>query len=199
VVAHLTISHSQPILKQIGISIRNCWTKREGYAFSICLRTYFGFMLQLPKMLWNVRSCPILLEMFFFGGQILPQEVRQPNFYTLPKGSRLCLFLLILFYFVSFMRAHPNFIHKIPSTKIHNNIICFMLVISCVSSVGLKAPCMRFYPWSFIHWRFMNNMSWMLFHIIWIYFAQLFCKFSLPTSQVHFAKQWSPGYYLAIL
>jgi hypothetical protein len=38
------------------------------------------------------------------------------------------------------MRAHPIFIHKIPSTKIHNKIICFMLVISCVSYVGLKAP-----------------------------------------------------------
>ncbi len=96
--------------------------------------------IELPKMLWNVTSCPILLEMFFWGGQILPQKVRQPNFHTLPKGSRLCLFLLILFYFVSFMRAHPNFIHKIPSTKIHNKIICFMLVISCVSYVGLKAP-----------------------------------------------------------
>jgi hypothetical protein len=35
------------------------------------------------------------------------------------------------------MRAHPNFIHKIPSTKIHNKIICFMLVISCVSSLYL--------------------------------------------------------------
>ncbi len=80
--------------------------------------------IELPKMLWNVRSCPILLEMCFLRGQILPQKVRQPNFHTLPKGSRLCLFLLLLFYFVSFMRAHPIFIHKIPSTKIHNKIIC---------------------------------------------------------------------------
>jgi len=38
------------------------------------------------------------------------------------------------------MRAHPIFIHKIPSTKIHNKIIYFMLVISCVSYVGLNAP-----------------------------------------------------------
>jgi hypothetical protein len=67
----------------------------------------------------------------------MPQKVRQPNFHTLP---RLCLFLLILFYFVSFTRAHPIFIHKIPSTKIHNKIICFKLVSSCVNYVGLKAP-----------------------------------------------------------
>jgi hypothetical protein len=37
------------------------------------------------------------------------------------------------------MRGHPNFIHKIPSTKIHNKIICFMLVIFYFSYVGLNA------------------------------------------------------------
>jgi hypothetical protein len=47
--------------------------------------------------------------------------------------------LFVSINFVSFMRAHPNFIHKIPSTKIQKKIICFMLVISFVSYVGLKA------------------------------------------------------------
>jgi hypothetical protein len=35
----------------------------------------------------------------------------------------------------------------------------------------------------------------MLIHKIWIFFAQLFSRFTLPTSQFHFAKWWSPGYY----
>ncbi len=95
---------------------------------------------QTTQTVWKCYKLPNIAWSSFFLGQILPQKVRQPNFHTLPKGSRLCLFLFILFYFVSFMRAHPVFIHKIPSTKIHNKIICFMLVISCVSYVGLKAP-----------------------------------------------------------
>jgi len=57
----------------------------------------------------------------------------------------------------------------------------------------------EFSPWSFIYWRFLNDISQMLIHKIWIYFAQLFCNFTLPTSQFHFAKWWSPSYYLAIL
>jgi hypothetical protein len=105
-----------------------------------CYITNSSNLLSYPKCFEMLQVAQYCLKCFFFGGQILPQKVRQPNFYTLPKGSRLCLFLLILFNFVSFMRAHPNFIHKIPSTKIHNKITCFMLVTSCVSYVGLKAP-----------------------------------------------------------
>jgi hypothetical protein len=107
-----------------------------------CHQCYIANLSSLsnyPKCLEMLQVAQYCL-IFFFWGQILPQKVRQPNFHTLPKGSRLCLFLFILFYFVSFMRAHPIFIHKIPSTKIHNKIICLMLVISCVSYVGLKAP-----------------------------------------------------------
>ncbi len=53
------------------------------------------------------------------------------------------------------------------------------------------------YGWKFMHWRFMNDIARMFIHKIWIFFAQLFCKFTLPTSQFHFAKWWSLGYYLA--
>jgi len=42
--------------------------------------------------------------------------------------------------------------------------------------------CMKFYPWSFIHWRFMNDLSGMLIHKIWILFAQLFLLYLLPNS-----------------
>ncbi len=107
-----------------------------------CRQCYIANLSSLsnyPKCFEMLQVAQFCLNLFFWG-QILPQKVRQPNFHTLPKGSRLCLFLLILFNFVSCMRAHPNFIHKIPSTKIHNKIICFMLIISCVSYVGLKAP-----------------------------------------------------------
>ncbi len=34
------------------------------------------------------------------------------------------------------MKVHPNFIHEIPCTKIHDKVIIFMLVSSCVSYVG---------------------------------------------------------------
>jgi hypothetical protein len=107
-----------------------------------CRQCYIANLSSLsnyPKCFEMLQVAQFCLNLFFWG-QILPQKVRQPNFHTLPKGSRLCLFLLIFFNFVSCMRAHPNFIHKIPSTKIHNKIICFMLIISCVSYVGLKAP-----------------------------------------------------------
>jgi hypothetical protein len=38
--------------------------------------------------------------------------------------------------FVSFMGVHPNFTHEIPCIKIHDKVINFMLVSSCVSCVG---------------------------------------------------------------
>jgi hypothetical protein len=34
------------------------------------------------------------------------------------------------------MKIHPNFIYEIPCTKIHDKVINFMLVSSCVSYVG---------------------------------------------------------------
>jgi hypothetical protein len=85
-------------------------------------------------MLQVVQYC---LKCFFFGGANLAPKSKTTQFSHIAKGLKT---LFVSINFVSFMRAHPNFIHKIPSTKIHNKIICFMLVTSCVSYVGLKAP-----------------------------------------------------------
>jgi hypothetical protein len=74
---------------------------------------------------------------FLGGGPNLAPKSKTTQFSHIAKGLKT---LLVSINFVSFMRAHPNFIHKSPSTKIHNKIICFMLVISCGSYVGLKAP-----------------------------------------------------------
>ncbi len=105
-----------------------------------CCIANLSSLLNYPKCFEMLQVPQLCLKCFFLGGQISPQKVRQPNFHTLPKGSKVCLFILILLYFVSFMKAHPNFIHKIPSTKIHNKTICFIFVLSCFSYVGLKAP-----------------------------------------------------------
>jgi hypothetical protein len=75
--------------------------------------------------------------MFFLGGPNLAPKSKITQFSHIAKGLKT---LFVSINFVPFMRAHPNFIHKIPSTKIHNKIICFMLVIYCFSYVGLKAP-----------------------------------------------------------
>jgi hypothetical protein len=80
--------------------------------------------------------------------QISTQKVRRPNFYTLLKklkGLKLIFFLLTLFYFVSFMRVHPNVIHEIPCIQIHNKVISFILVSSCVSYVGFTKSLMTFF------------------------------------------------------
>jgi hypothetical protein len=39
------------------------------------------------------------------------------------------------------MKVHPNFIHDIPCTRIHDKVTSFMLVISFVPYVGfIKSP-----------------------------------------------------------
>jgi hypothetical protein len=62
--------------------------------------------------------------------------------------------------------------------KNSNKISCIMFISSWMW--------IKIYPWSFIHWTFMNDISLMLIHKIWIFLAQLFCKFTLSTSQFHF-------------
>ncbi len=68
----------------------------------------------------------------FFGGPNLAPKNKTTQFSHIAKGLKT---LFVSINFVLFC-----FIHKIPSTKIHNKIICFMSVISCVSYVGSKAP-----------------------------------------------------------
>jgi hypothetical protein len=69
--------------------------------------------------------------------------------------------------------------------------------------------CMKFNPWSFVHCRFMNDISWMLIHKIWILLVQLFLSslYRLPNStlpnhevqvtiwlfcKINFSGLWSP-------
>jgi len=53
----------------------------------------------------------------------------------------------------------------------------------------------KFYSLKFIHWRFMNDNSWMLIHKIWILFAQLlyqvhFTYFPIPLCQMVQVTIW---------
>ncbi len=76
---------------------------------------------KFPNIAWNV---------FFGGGEILPQKVRT-QFSHISKGLKS---LFVSINFVLFCFIHES------SSKLHNKIICFMLVISCFSYIALKAP-----------------------------------------------------------
>jgi hypothetical protein len=104
-----------------------------------CHQCYIANLSSLsnyPKCLEVLQVAQYCLIFFFLGPNLAPKS-KTTQFSHIAKGLKT---LFVSIYFVLFCFIHPIFIHKIPSTKIHNKIICFMLVISCVSYVGLKAP-----------------------------------------------------------
>ncbi len=46
-------------------------------------------------------------------------------------------------------------------------------------------------PWKFIDWKFTNDLSWTFIHNMEYNLLGYFGKFTVPISQVHFAKSWT--------
>jgi len=137
---------------------------------------------KLPNIAWNV----------FFGGPNLAPKSKATQFSHISKGLKT---LFVSINFVSFMTAHPNFIHKIPSTKIHNKIICFMLVISCVSSIYLL-------PNSTLPNGEVEVTIWLFYKINFFGLSNPLCQIADstgPNCQVHVAKSAFPSYQCHII